>query len=245
MKWNTLILLLLLGVGAYLALQDELPSWRAGGARSLPVEAVRHAAPETIALAPGSTIELRGDSLVAGQGAGVAYGQVLEDALGSGISVEAEGLGGFTAAMAQRHWQDREAKGALVLIALGTNDAAPRGWLGAKQSTDMQAFEASLEAQASAVIAQGSAVAFIAPPPAGSLAINARLQPYRTAVRRVGERMGISVFDPAEAFDICETEQPLLSFDALHMNDAGQHCLGAWLAEQLAPRVQPRSATLE
>lgn len=248
---SLLFLLFLIGTGAYLALGDELPSWRVGGARSLPLDTVGYAAPDAISLTPGSTIELRGDSLVAGQGAQgsdgavVVYGQVLEDALASDISVESFGFGGFSAVMAERYWQDREAKGALVLIAFGTNDAAPRGRLAARQATDITTFEASLKAQAQAVRAQGSEVAFIAPPPAGSSAMNARLQPYRRAVRRVGEQMGVSVFDPADAFARCEADQPLLSVDSLHLNEAGQRCLGEWLAQQLAPTVLPRSVPLE
>jgi lysophospholipase L1-like esterase len=188
----------------------------------------------------GEVIELRGDSHVAGSRMGVpagttgrAYPQVMQEQFAFPVKVIASGVGGFTAPMAEQHWRNSSAQGRIVMLAFGTNDAAPRGWLAAKQPVPVASFRASLTRQLARLRSQGARPALIAPPPAGSEAMNERIAPYRQAVAAVGKATGTPVFDPAEAIAGCADQQPLLVHDALHFNQAGHQCIGTWLARAI------------
>lgn len=168
------------------------------------------------------------------------FGEVLEQTLARNIAVGRLGIGGQTAMMGEKQWRGRSLPDAdLVILAFGTNDAAPRGWMSNKEPVRIADYKASLARQIEARRAAGAGVVLLAPPPGGSAAITQRLVPYRAAAREVGRRLGIAVLDPADAFASCPSAQPVLLRDALHMNSAGHLCLGAWLAQQFCPA--PRS----
>lgn len=215
---------------------QEIPAWRSGGTIALAMPTVGGDDAASLCPSPGGTIELRGDSHVAGarmEDKAPAYPQVMQDQLGPRIRILAQGIGGFTAQMAERHWLARGVQGEAVLLAFGTNDAAPRGWIGGKQSVPIESFKASLVRQIESLRHQGARVGLIAPPPAGSPAMNHRLAPYRAAVAEVGKATGVPVFDPAESLAGCERGHPMLVRDALHLNAAGHRCIGTWLARRI------------
>ncbi len=226
-----------LALGAIAALWQEVPQWRFGGTRSMATSSVTYR-PVSLACPTGDkTITVIGDSHVTGGrmgGAGAPFATVLEQALGARVTVERRGVGGQTAAMGEATWRARGLPDAdLAIIAYGTNDAAPRGWLRDKVPVAPAAYKASLTRQIAAWRARGAQVVLLAPPPGGSAAIAARLSPYRDATRAVGQASRVTVLDPAEGFATCAGSEPLLAFDALHMNPAGHQCLGQWLARQL------------
>ncbi|MFM7404168.1 MAG: SGNH/GDSL hydrolase family protein [Erythrobacter sp.] len=227
----------LLGLVAWLWL--ELPHWRAGGTASTSVSSVTYLPHPLACPAKGSRIAIIGDSHVAGSqsGAGAAaFGAVLESRLGRKITVSRYGIGGATAADGESRWRGRDLPETdVVILALGTNDAAPRGWLRDKTPAKLTDFSGSLNRQIALWRARGHAVMLLAPPPGGSAAITARLEPYRQATRDLGRQLGIAVLDPADAFAACRPAQPMLSRDALHMNARGHQCLGTWLAHQFCP----------
>jgi lysophospholipase L1-like esterase len=229
---------LLAGLAA--AFWQEIPRWRIGGTASAPTTSVSYTpgplpCPET-----GGTIAIFGDSHVAGSRMGERgepFGTVAERDLGGRATIALYGVGGHTAAMGEAKWgRGNLPKAGLVLLAFGTNDAAPRGLLRNKTPVPIANYKAAMTRQISAWRARGAQIAVVAPPPAGSIAINHRLAPYRTAAREIGQAEKVPVLDPADAFASCRASEPLLTYDALHMNPAGHQCLGRWLARQLCPR---------
>lgn len=225
---------------AALALWPEIPAWRSGGTRALGMASLGSSAAENLCPSAGDVIELRGDSLVAGSRMGApagttghAYPQVMQDLFAFPVQVIALGMGGFTAPMAEQHWRNTPPQGNIVMLAFGTNDAAPRGWLTDKQPVPVTSFMAALTRQLARLRSQGVRLALIAPAPTGSQAMNERLAPYRQAVAAVGKATGTPVLDPAEAIAGCEDNQPLLVRDALHLNQAGHQCIGTWLASAI------------
>lgn len=225
---------------AVVVLWPEIPSWRIGGTASQPMRAVSYDRVTAVCPAAGGLIELRGDSHVTGARMGapagqtaLPYGLVLERELGAGRRVILNGRGGAIAQDGVALAKNNSARPDLLLIAFGTNDAAPRGWLRSQVPVPLQRFQAALAQQIVSAHAAGTTVALIAPPPTGSTAMNRRLAPYRSAVRELGERQGVAVLDPAEAFGPCHAEEPMLVRDALHLNQGGHECVGKWLAQKL------------
>ncbi len=226
-------------LGALVVLWPEVPQWRLGGTRSSPASSASRDAHALACPQAGTGIAIIGDSHVAGgrmEETGAPFGAVLEEALPDGVTVQLYGIGGATAADGEQRWGARDlANAGPVILAFGTNDAAPRGWLRDKQPVPLAAYKASLARQIANWRARGHDVALLAPPPGGSAAIAARIAPYRLAASDVGRNVGAPVFDPADAFAACPAEQPVLTFDALHMNASGHRCLGKWLAHQICP----------
>jgi lysophospholipase L1-like esterase len=215
----------------------EIPAWRSGGTNSLPERSVAFDPADGLCPLHGQVIELRGDSIVVGgsMGPGDPYGAVMAQQVGREVKAALNGKGGATVRDGEAGLRAAGAKGAIVLLAYGTNDAALRGWIGGKTAVPLPAFRASLARQIGQLRQAGAQVALIAPPPAGSPAMNARLQPYREAVAAVGREQSVRVFDPADAFSQCSDEEPLLGYDALHPNARGHACIGRWLAQELCP----------
>ena len=227
-------------LGLAAALWRETPQWRGDGALSVPMSSVTSARHLPACPARGTPIAIIGDSHVAGSrmapGGGIPFGEVLQNELAGHSEVSLHGVGGDTAAMGEERWRDRDLPGTgLVILAFGTNDAAPRGWLGSRSPVPLDSYKASLARQILTWRERESEVILLAPPPGGSRAIAARLAPYREAARDVGRDMKVAVLDPADAFAGCPSDQPLLVRDALHMNEAGHLCLGRWLARRLCP----------
>ncbi|WP_379923388.1 SGNH/GDSL hydrolase family protein [Erythrobacter sp. R86502] len=224
-------------------LWPEVPAWRIAGTRSTPASSVSFASGPLGCPRAGATIAVIGDSHVAGSrvdnGGGEPFGQVFAQALGGRVAISLHGVGGDTAAMGEQRWRGRDLPGTdLVILAFGTNDAAPRGWLREKQPVAIADYAAALSRQIARWRARGQTVILLAPPPGGSRAITARLQHYRRAARDVGRANALAVLDPADAFASCPASQPVLSRDAVHMNAAGHRCLGLWLARQFCPAVR-------
>ena len=237
----------LLGAAAWL--WPEVPHWRPGGTASTQASSVTYL-PRPLACpasgtGPRTGIAIIGDSHVAGGRMGeegTPFGAVLESALGGEVPVMLSGIGGGTAADGERRWRGRDlgrgrdlARPGLVILAFGTNDAAPRGWLRDKTPVALTDFKASLTRQITHWRTRGHDVVLLAPPPGGSAAITGRLEPYRMATREVGEALGTAVLDPADSFAACPSAQPVLVRDALHLNARGHQCLGTWLAHQFCP----------
>jgi len=219
---------------------NELPHWRAGGAQPVRVPSVSWGRSLLTCPATGDQIAIYGDSHVAGtneNSAVLPFGKVTQLALASRFTVDLFGVGGDTAGIGEQRWLHAGSDGNLVVLAYGSNDAAPRGWLSSKRPVRIEAFAGSLQRQINHWRAEGSRVALLAPPPGGSESIAARMAAYRKAVMAVGHANSVPVMDPADAFAGCGTTEPLLGYDALHMTAAGHACLGKWLAEQLCPSL--------
>lgn len=236
-RWfGTIALALLLGLLA--VLWNEIPRWRASGTNPAATPTVKWGAELLHCPENRGRIAIFGDSHVTGdrtkKGA-IPFGRVLERRLPGGIQVALHGVGGDTVIMGEQRWLGKAAGGDLVILAYGSNDAAPRGWLRSKRPVGIAAFTGSLQRQINHWRSEGSRVALLAPPPGGSESIAARMAPYRQAVMSVGKANGVPVMDPADAFAGCGTTEPMLSYDALHMTAAGHACLGEWLALQLCP----------
>jgi lysophospholipase L1-like esterase len=219
------------------ALWDEIPQWRLAGTRSIPAASVAFGMQILPCSATQDTMAIFGDSHVSGivaDGAPQAsFGRFLAEARGAPGAVSQHGIGGHTAQMGEATWGSEAIAADVVLLMYGTNDAAPRGWLRPKQPVPLPAFTASLTRQIMLWRARNAAVVLVAPPPGGSRAIQARLAPYRKAVRQLGQSLGVPVIDPADAFAAEPAAQPVLTYDALHMNAAGHRALGRWIAAQM------------
>lgn len=216
----------------------EVPRWRSGGSDPVEAGSLTTRAPLTACPSRPLDIVILGDSHVTGERSGtdaVPFGAVLDSALPGGGTVTLLGHGGDTAAMGAARWQSRARAGDLVIIAYGTNDAAPRGWLRGKKPVPVPAFTATLGQLLSDWRAAGRRPVLLAPPPGGSAAIAKRIAPYRAAVAMVGKQAQVTLLDPADAFASCAADQPMLGYDALHMSAAGHQCLGEWMAAQLCP----------
>jgi lysophospholipase L1-like esterase len=223
---------------AAVALWSEIPRWRAGGADAVAGPSVSWGPIPQGCPANLKRIAIFGDSHVTGGRAGegaVPFGKVLENKLSGDVQVVLHGVGGDTAEMGERRWLGRAGGGELVILAYGTNDAAPRGWLRGKRPVAIEAFSGSLQRQINHWRAEGSRIVLLAAPPGGSSAIMERIAPYRATTMAVGKANGVTVLDPADAFASCKTSEPLLGYDALHMTAAGHACLGAWLATKVCP----------
>jgi lysophospholipase L1-like esterase len=216
---------------------DEVPAWRWGGTQGQIAQSVAYDPGTKLCPEQGQTIVFRGDSIVVGgrMGAGEPYGRVAAQRIGRGVTISLDGMGGATTLDGEASLRKSGPKGDLVLLAYGTNDSALRGWIGGKTAVPLKTFRESLARQVSSLRTGGRKLALIAPPPAGSPAMMARLQPYREAVAMVGRAEGVRVFDPADAFAACRHDQPLLGVDALHPNGRGHACIGAWLAREICP----------
>ena len=227
----------MIALGLVAALWQEWPSWRPGGTGSVPAASVGWAAGGVTCPDDGAVIALFGDSHVAGSRmtGGLPFGAVMQQSLSGRVTVLPYAVGGHTAAKGEARWEGSEAAADIVILAYGTNDAAPRGWLRDKRPVPVAAFRASLMRQIAKWRAPDRQVILIAPPPGGSAAIMQRLRPYRQAMRATGQAAHVPVLDPADAFADCPGDQPVLGYDALHMNAAGHQCLGEWLARQVCP----------
>jgi lysophospholipase L1-like esterase len=216
---------------------DEWPQWRIGGAAPLPAASLSSGRERLACPASGSRIAIYGDSHVAGNGgATVPFGRVMQKALRLRLTADLRGAGGDTAEMGEQRWlATAQPEAVLVILAYGTNDAAPRGWLGGKQPVPIPGFTNALRRQIDFWQARGAQAVLMAPPPGSSSAMAERLAPYRNAVSSLGKESAIAVLDPADAFARCAGSAPLLGYDGLHLSGAGHRCLGTWLAGQLCP----------
>lgn len=227
--------LLLPAVIASIALRNEIPGWRLGGATAVLHPPLASSGTYPIRLDRQSTIVVLGDSNVSGSRVGsrdAAFPALLEVPRKDGIDVVNLGRGGATVperAMAK----SASVPPQLVIIMFGTNDAAPRWFLGRQKVVAPDLYSARLTAIVRSYAGQGAKVLVLAPPPAGSVAMDRRIAPYRLAAREVALQAGVHFADPAEAFAAMQMTADL-QYDGLHLSVAGQERLAQWLDQLLA-----------
>jgi len=230
-----LVVVALAALAALVALWPEIPRWSGDGTRALGHEPLSPLATRLPPVTPGARVLCQGDSNVRGKPA-VAMPFCAELARLAGLRVELRGHGGDTTAAGAARWataSNAEHPPAIVILLYGSNDAAPRAWLGRRRPVPLAEFRAALAHLAAAHAARGADVLILAPPPAGSPAMERRLQPYRLAAREAAAEAHCAFLDPAPAFAPADA-QPALRRDALHLNQRGHHALGQWLARQFA-----------
>lgn len=221
----------LIGGGLFLALGDEVPLWRAGGAdpvRRAPLPAL---GAYPIVLAAGRPIVFLGDSNTAGTRTGGphrAYPALLAVPARAAL-IGNRAFGGATAPLVAQGLSPFS-RAQVVVVMLGTNDAAPRRYLGKRHPVAFDDFRIRLTTVVRDAMGEGAKVLILAAPPAGSVAMDARIAPYRHAARDVAAQTGAHFHDPAASLDGQKQEgAAFLHYDGLHVSDAGQAVLARWL----------------
>ncbi len=232
-KRITAVLTGLLVVGGWLG-RGEVPRWTADGAQASCPAPLDSLGSFPIALARGETVTFMGDSNTSGArigGPDAAYPALTARLMGNGFLAAVTANGGAT--VMSRDWPRvvRPMRGLLVVM-LGSNDAAPRGLLSRRKSVPLNAYAQALDAIVVNWQAAGGQVLVLAPPPAGSDAMNHRLAPYRVAAQAVARSRGAYFRDPCEAM-LHAVDPAVLQYDGLHLNANGQSTVAAWLAKAL------------
>lgn len=235
-------LLALAGGGLVLAvlLWREIPTWRPGGSLMILHEPLEEVGTTPIVVPEGGKIVVFGDSNSRGERGAPqsAYPAIVERALGRNTQVTNRSRGGFTAEDALERWQVPPGTD-LCIIAMGTNDAAPRAQLQRKQRVPIEEYKSHLHALAERCANVGARTLFLAPFGTGTHAMNSRIEPYRQASRQVAIERGANFLDPISAFMGTGDDSPLLFADALHLNRRAQTMLGEWLARKLSVEAEP------
>lgn len=219
--------------GGVAAWTGEVPCWTSGGTRMV-LPTVLSAAPKTeIALPSRGIILFVGDSNTAGSrvgGSRYAYPSVFRDALSAGLEVKVQAFGGATTAdLLARPLPEGPVD--LAFVMLGTNDAAPRGWMSSKHPLSLSTYRANLTELISRLSQKHARIVVLAPPPLGSSAMARRLDPYRVAAREVARETASQFRDTAAAFEP-KPAADFLQRDAVHLTQEAQRELGLWLLAQ-------------
>lgn len=220
---------LLLVVVSGILLCTEVPRWTLAGTRMIGHDSLSPLGQFPIALPSNGPVLVIGDSNSAGSrvgGAANAYPAAMASALGIAGRLRVVAVGGARAADMQRRGAAAE-PAALAIIMLGSNDAAPRGWLDSDKPVPVPQYRKTMTDMARQLATDGASVLILAPPPTGSVAMERRLAPYRIAARAAAGDAKVAFLDPVAAFDGAEAT---LQFDALHLNVEAQRKLGLWLA---------------
>lgn len=163
-----------------------------------------------------------------------AYPFQLAEMLPPSTSVEVLASGGSRISDAAAPPEDRF-ENSVTIIMMGTNDAAPRGWLKMNEhSTQIAEFREKLTAVARLWAGATDEVVILSPPPAGSPAMRRRIAPYRQAARLAARDAGVPFLDTAIPLATAGSSA-MLQRDGLHLNEAGHRRLATWLAECLMP----------
>ena len=229
-------------VGAVAWWSGEVPRWSHDGAQMIVPPPISPQEPFATAVPEGARVLFVGDSNTAGSRAGgpdQAYPAIFAEAVGGKVAIVVHAFGGATA---PEHAARAMPQGAFALafVMLGTNDAAPRGILAAREPVPIARYRADLARIAARLQTGGGRVVILAPPPVGTRAMARRIAPYRLAAAEVAQRTGSAFLDPAEAF-AGSREHALLRHDALHLAPEAQRILGLWLA---ARTLQTTSASV-
>ncbi|MEL7444649.1 MAG: SGNH/GDSL hydrolase family protein [Pseudomonadota bacterium] len=222
----------LVGIGAVVYLAQFAP------VGSSSIEAADH-----IALSPhgewplkiqaGSLVAFWGDSNTAGSRLklrNASFPTQFDQALAPTVTVSTQARGGATASDALG-WDDATQAPQVVILMFGSNDADTRGILTPRSPIPVGEFKRDLAGLVDRHTQAGATVVILAPPPVGSSAMQARLEPYRAAARDIAVERGVRFRDTGEAFDPGDT--PLQS-DKLHINEVGQARLANWLLSLVA-----------
>lgn len=230
-----LLSLAILLAGSYILI-DEVPTWRAGGSDALLHNPLAAVGTFPIRMQKGASVYCMGDSNTRGRFshvAGESFPDVLRQSFGSDLKVFNLGRGGAVVPRARVEEASGALAGDLVVLAFGTNDAAPRGWLSRKKRVPIESYQALLEALANRYREEGAIILILAPMPAGTIAIERRIAPYRNAARQAAINTQSWFLDPVEALTSAQHELPPLQRDGLHLNATGSLEVGRWLAGKL------------
>lgn len=228
---------LLLAVVSGILLCTEVPRWTLAGTRMIGHDSLSPLGQLPIALPSNGPVLVIGDSNSAGGrvgGAANAYPAAMASALGIAGRLRVVAVGGARAADMQKRGAAAE-PAALAIIMLGSNDAAPRGWLDSDKPVPVPQYRKTMTDMARQLAVAGASVLILAPPPTGSIAMERRLAPYRVAARAAADDAKVAFLDPVAAFDGADREA-MLQFDALHLNAEAQRKLGLWLASTAITR---------
>lgn len=228
-----MFLAVLVGVAAF---NDEIPHWRADGADVILHDPLAPVGSFPIQIARGASVVFMGDSNTKGRfprGDGDPFPEALGNTLGNSLTVLNLGSGGAVTPYDGAAGVARVSAGDLIVLAYGTNDAAPREWLSAKKQVPLATYQTRLESLATHYREQGTIVLILAPLPAGTTAMERRIAPYRNAARQAAVNAGCRFLDPAGALANAMPDRPPLQRDALHLNARGSLQVGKWLAGKL------------
>lgn len=223
----------LLALTVALTASGEIPAWSLHGSRFAALAPLAPAGSFPIRIDSSSTVVVRGDSNATDVriGGAPAWPWWFARKLRSHVKIVVQAHGGDTAGQASQRHGDFARYTDLCILALGTNDAAPRGWLSDKRATPVAAYSMQMQAMIADCQAKGAIVVVLAPLPAGSRAMNRRLAPYRLVARDVAVAQGAQFLDPPFAQATFAGNSPrLLNYDALHLNAEAHQELGEWLA---------------
>lgn len=231
-------IVLVIGGAFALGIRDEVPRWRTGGA-----DAIRHPPLPAVGTFPLEVAADRpiifiGDSNTAGTrigGQARAYPALLKAPVRVGAPIDNQAIGGAIAPLAGQE-RKAPAHAQLSVIMLGTNDAAPRRYLGRRDRVPLDDFRLRLAALVRSAMRPNTKVLILAAPPVGSVAMDLRIAPYRLAAREVAVETGAHFLDPAAALDSGEPDQaPFLLYDGLHISAEGQARIAKWLDHAFRP----------
>lgn len=224
-----------------LLFSGELPKWAVGGSRIAQDAILPPANVDTFHLWKGQTLIFVGDSHVLGSRSAHprnrferSFPGLLQNALKLENSVHVFGAGGFTAEMGLHKW-GQKAKGDIIVVLFGSNDAAPRGFLSRSRPVPVDRYKIALRSIIRRQREAGGRTLVLAPPPAAARAMTRRLAPYRRAAREIAVAEGAAFLDPAEALASCKAGV-LFEYDGTHINQAGQSCIAVWLKGYLQPQ---------
>ena len=228
-----LIALGVVGLGmAGTCASGEMPRWRIGGSLAADGEILPSSGRFPVLLNSRPHVIFVGDSNTAGSRIGPSYAfpALLAQSLGGRVQTTNLAHGGATVDDATL--PDSSTRADLILIMLGTNDAAVRGRLARRNPIVLEDYRTRLSKIISVSSSAAKAVIVLAPPPVGSVAMARRLQPYRVASREAALAGGVRFLDPAEPLQQ-QVSSPPLGYDGLHLTRSGHGAVARWLAERL------------
>lgn len=231
-------LALLAGIAGLALMRDEIPHWRSAGADPVAHAPLAPLGKFPILLDSGKPVMFIGDSNMSGGRVGGrdhAFPALL--ALPARVGAMRVNLAvGGAIAPSDLAQDERFAQAQLAVVMFGTNDAAPRRFLAKRAAVSVSVFRDRLEKLVRDVSGHGAEVLILAAPPAGSVAMDQRIAPYRAAARVVAERTGARFLDPMAALAPDEATPAVLARDGIHLTMAGQERVARWLDQRLAAR---------
>lgn len=214
----------------------EVPRWQAGGSANIAHPSLKAVGKFPLVLGFGARIIVQGDSNVLGRMRNSKprpWPLLLQLRFGSAVQVVMRGHGGDTAATGSMRWPIEARPGDVAILLYGSNDAAPRGALAFRKPVSPAQFSMTLAKLVRTYKERGAMVVVLGPPPAGSEAMDRRIAPYRTAARNAAIEAEANFLDPVAAFGDQPGRPPVLTADALHLNEEGALRLAAWLGNHI------------
>lgn len=242
--------LILFGLPVLLfAIWEEIPRWVVGGSEMVAHRSLLPIGYFPLKLTAGARILVLGDSN--GTRTKIAdadpWPALLVNTLGGGLSLINRSRGGFTAVRMVEMLSEEGVltvpDSELCILALGTNDAAPRSITKRRQAVAPENYVAALRALTRGCRMTGAQVLILAPISGGSPAIERRVAPYRHYARVAALEMGAWFLDPVAAFDdtgLDEGAVAVLQYDGLHLTAPAHARLARWLAGKI--EILPHSA---